>query len=122
MENLFSLFEQLMALGGVAAAIALIVNVLKTIGVVKNGQAGTWAAGLNLVGLIGLFVAGVVAPEFDIPGLDATIAQVVEILRLIFAFIVQNWISKSTHDVFSSGEVPIVGKSFSKDTVCKDTD
>lgn len=114
MESLLSFVEQLMALGGVAAAIALIVNVLKTVGVVKDGQAGTWAAGLNLIGLIGLFVAGVVAPEFDIPGLDATIAQITEILSMIFAFILQNWVSKGTHEVFSSGQVPIVGKSYSK--------
>jgi hypothetical protein len=113
MEGLLSLFEQLMVLGGFAALISVIINVLKTIGVVKDGQAGMWSAGLNLAGLIALFATGIVAPEFDISGLDENIAQIAEILSLIFAFITQNWISKGTHTVFSSGQVPIIGRSFS---------
>ena len=113
MEGLLSLFEQLMVLGGFAALISVVINVLKTIGVVKDGQAGLWATGLNLAGLIGLFVAGIVAPEFDVPGLDGNMAQIAEILSLIFVFITQNWISKGTHAVFSSGQVPVIGRSFS---------
>jgi hypothetical protein len=113
MEGLLTLFEQLMVLGGFAALIAVVINVLKTIGVVKDGQAGIWASGFNLAGLIGLFVVGIVAPEFDIAGLDANVAQIAEILSLIFAFILQNWVSKGTHSVFSSGQVPVIGRSFS---------
>ncbi len=113
MEGLLGFVEQLMALGGFAALIAVVINVLKTLGVVKDGQAGTWATGLNLAGLIGLFVAGIVAPEFEVAGLDATLAQIAEILSLIFAFIIQNWVSKGTHNVFSGGKVPVIGKSYS---------
>lgn len=113
MEGLQSLFGQLMALGGFAALIAVVINVGKTFGWIKDGQAGTWSAGLNLAGLIGLLVAGIVAPEFDITGLDGNMAQVAEILSLIFALIVQIWVSKGTHSVFSSGGVPVIGKSFS---------
>lgn len=113
MEGLLSFVEQLMALGGFAALIAVVINVLKSVGVIKDGQAGTWAAGMNLAGLIGLFVAGIVAPEFEVAGLDANMAQIAEILSLIFAFILQNWVSKGTHSVFSSGGVPVIGKSYS---------
>lgn len=113
MEGLLTLFEQLMVLGGFAALIAVVINVLKTIGVVKDGQAGVWASGFNLAGLIGLFVAGIVAPEFDIAGLNENMAQIAEILSLIFAFILQNWVSKGTHTVFSSGQVPVLGRTFS---------
>ena len=113
MEGLLSFVEQLMALGGFAALIAVVINVLKTFGVVKDGQAGMWATVLNLAGLIGLVVAGIVAPEFEVAGLNAKFAQIAEILSLIFAFIMQNWISKGTHTVFSSGDVPVIGKSFS---------
>ncbi len=113
MQELLGIFEQLMALGGFAALIAMVINVLKTFGVVKDGQAGTWAAGLNLAGLIGLYVAGIVAPEFDISVLDANLAQIAEIFTLIFAFIVQNWVSKGTHSVLSSGGAPGIGKSYS---------
>ena len=115
MEGLQGLLGQLIALGGFAALIAVLINVLKSFGVIKDGQAGVWAAGANLAGLIGLFVAGIVAPEFDAAGLDGNMAQIAEILSLIFAFMVQNWVSKGTHSVFSSGGVPVIGKSFSKD-------
>jgi hypothetical protein len=113
MEGLLGFVEQLMALGGFAALIAVVINVGKSVGLIPDGHAGTWAVGLNLAGLIGLFVAGIVAPEFDAVGLSGNMAQVAEILSLIFAFIVQNWVSKGTHEVFSSGGVPVIGKSFS---------
>ena len=111
--DILSLIEQLMALGGLAALIAVVINILKTFGVVKDGQAGLWSTGLNLAGLVALFVVGIVAPEYDIPGLDGQVAQVAQILSLIFAFIMQNWVSKGTHDVLASGKVPVIGKSFS---------
>lgn len=113
MEGLLSLIEQLMALGGFAALIAVVINVMKTIGWVHDGQAGTWAAGLNLAALVGLFVTGIVAPEFEVAGLNTTLSALAEILGLIFAFIVQLWVSKGTHTVLSSGDVPVIGKSFS---------
>jgi hypothetical protein len=113
MDGLTELFGQLLALGGFAAMVAILINVMKTLGWVQDGQAGTWATGLNLLGLVALFVTGIVAPDFDLTGLDANLAMVAEILSLIFAFIYQNWVSKGTHTVFSSGEVPVIGKSFS---------
>ena len=113
MEGLMSLVEQLAVLGGFAALISVLINVLKTFGVVKDGQAGTWSAGLNLAGLIGLFVTGIVAPDFEVAGLDQNMAQIAEIFALIFAFVSQNWISKGTHSVFSAGQVPVIGRSFS---------
>ena len=114
MEGLLLFVEQLMALGGFAALIAVVINVLKSFGVVKDGQAGTWATGFNLVGLIALFVTGIVAPDFQVTGLDANMAQIAEILTLVFAFITQNWISKGTHEVFASGSVPLLGTSYSR--------
>jgi hypothetical protein len=115
-EQVLGLVEQLMALGGFAAFVAILINVLKTFGVVKDGTSGTWAAGLNLAGLIALFALNIVEPGFDVGGVDAHLAQIAQILTLIFNYIMQNWVSKGTHQVLSSGGVPVIGRSYTQNT------
>ena len=113
MEELLSLAQQLGALGGFAATVAVVINILKTVGWVPDGQAGAWAAGLNLVGLIGLFAAGIFAPEFDFVGLDGHMEMIATILTMVFAYVIEFWVSKGTHEAFSSARLPVIGKSHS---------
>jgi len=113
--NFMSLFEHLLALGGFAAIAAIIVNVLKAVGVVKDGTAGTWAAGFNLAGLITLYALQVYAPEFDPSVVDSHLAQVAEILALILSYVMQNWVSQGTHKVLSKGNVPVIGTTLTVD-------
>ncbi len=110
--DFMSLIEQLLALGGFAAIVAIVINVLKAIGVVKDGTAGTWAAGFNLVGLITLYLLKIFAPEVDISGVDAHLSQLAEIFSLIFSYVIQNWVSQGTHKVLSNGNVPVIGTSY----------
>lgn len=67
------------SLGGVGALVAALVNVGKTVGLVKDGQAPTVSTGLNLVGLVVVFVLGVVAPE-KIAGVSQYAGQFSEVL------------------------------------------
>ncbi len=113
MDDFLGLVNQLMALGGFAALVAILINVLKGFGVVKDGTAGTWAAGLNLAGLITLFALSIFEPGFEVGEIDAHLAQIAEILTLIFGYVMQNWVSKGTHQVLSTGGVPLIGKSHS---------
>ena len=69
-----TLVATLAALAGVGALIAVLVNIGKTAGLVKDGQATTYVAGLNLLALIGLFALKVFKPDFDIGGLDTPAA------------------------------------------------
>lgn len=112
--DFLNLVEQLLALGGFAALAAIVINVLKAFGVVKDGTAGTWAAGINLAGLIALFISGIFAPEFDIGVVDQHLAQLAKIFSLIFSYVMQNWVSQGTHKVLSKGQVPVIGKSNSE--------
>lgn len=112
--DFWAVVAQFVTLGGFAALAAIVINVFKAIGLVKDDTAGTWAAGINLAGLIALYVAKIVSPELNIAGVDAHLSQLAEILTLIFAYIMQNWVSRGTHEVLASGKVPLIGTSYSR--------
>ena len=117
------LLNQWAALVGVAALIAVLINVMKLVGVVKDGQAPTWSAGLNLAGLIALLVLKVVKPEFDPGEVDQQAGTLAEIGVLITGFVLQLLASKATHAAVKG--VPVIGTSFetTKDTKnTKDTE
>ncbi|MEM5774513.1 MAG: hypothetical protein AAGU05_05880, partial [Anaerolineaceae bacterium] len=59
------LLTQWSALVGLAALIAVLINLLKLAGLVKDGDAQTWSAALNLLGMAALFLLKVIRPKFD---------------------------------------------------------
>ena len=99
------------ALAGFAALIAFAINVLKTLGVVKEGEAPTYSAGLNLAGLVMLLVLKIYKPEVDVGELDVQVAQAVEVGVVVFGYVVQLLGSKLAHEVVRG--VPGIGKSIS---------
>lgn len=107
-----ALVLQLAALAGFGALVAALVNIGKQIGIVKDGQAPTYSTGLNLIGLVVLFALKVFAPEVSVEGLDATAAQVAQLLTVAFGLIVQLGGAQFAHGLLRG--VPVVGKSFSK--------
>ena len=107
-----SMIQQFGALAGVAALITIIVNVLKQFGVVKDGTAQNWVAGLNLAGLAALISLRVFMPDVDIAALDSQAAQIAVLLAVVAAYISEMGLSKLTHKLLSG--VPAIGKSFSK--------
>jgi hypothetical protein len=104
------LVAQFLALGGVAAVIALLINVGKRAGWIKDGQATSASLLLNLVGLVGLGLLRVFAPDFDIAGLDGIAAQIAEAGTILLGLVWQLFISRQTHEQVKG--VPVIGKSF----------
>lgn len=100
------------SLAGVAALIALIINVLKVFGVVKDGTAQTWSAGLNLAAMVVLFVLKVFVPTVSIDGMDAKIAEFVPVMTVVVGYIVQLLSSKLTHLAVKG--IPVIGWSNSE--------
>ena len=98
-------------LAGFAALIAFLINILKVIGWVKDDQAQTWSAGLNILGLAGLLAAGIWFPDLDIEGLDAQVAQFVNVGMVVFTYVIQLLSSKVAHIAVRGATV--IGKSFS---------
>ena len=111
MDAVAQLFAIFVSLGGFGSLIAGIVNVLKLFKVVSDGQSATWSTGLNLLGVVGLFLLGIFAPAADIAGLDATAGQVAQLLTVAAGLVFQLWASRKTHEQLRG--VPVIGKSFS---------
>ena len=94
---------------GFAAFVAAVVNVLKYFGVVADGDAPKVAAGLNLIGLIGLFLLEVFLPGTSIDAIDAQFGAVAVLVALLLSFVVQMGVSKLTHIAIKG--VPLIGFS-----------
>ena len=107
--------EQLLAqyagLVGVAAFIAFVINILKYFGIVQDGTAQNWSAGLNLVFLAALLALNVFMPEVDVAGVDARVAQFVEFAIVIWGYLLQLFGSKLAHSIVKG--TAVIGKSHS---------
>ena len=103
------LLNTLLSLGGFGALVGVIINVLKTVGLIKDGQATNYATGLNLLLLIALFVGKVMG--FDVAGLDGVAGQVADTGIAILNLLVMVGGSRLFHVTLKG--VPVVGRSYS---------
>ena len=99
------------ALVGLAALFAVLINVAKIAGWVKDGTSQTWSALLNLVGFVVFVILRLFKPEFDVQGVDAQAAALANAASYVIAYILQLLSSKAT--AFAVRDVPLIGKSFS---------
>lgn len=106
-----ALVVQYGSLVGVAAVIAVVINLLKVFGLVKDGQAPIYSTGLNVLCLAVLFALQIFAPEVDVAGVDATAAKFAEAAMVVIGFFVQIGGAKLVHSLLKG--VPLVGKSHS---------
>lgn len=97
LENILAVFA---ALIGWPALIALVIDILKLVGVVDDGTAGKWNLGLNLVGFAAVAVLTGFFPDFDIPGWDATLLEYVKIAAYILAILIQIIGTRFAHSLF----------------------
>jgi hypothetical protein len=85
------------AMVGAQALISLLIDVLKWAGVIVEGAAGKWSAGLNLLGIVGIAVALAVDPSVDFPAIDSHLMIIAQFLTLVFGYIVQLVSTKRIH-------------------------
>lgn len=83
------LIAQFIGLMGVAALIAMLINLLKMVGVIKDGDAQKWSAGLNLAALIAFIVLRTFYPAIDIAGLDEAAQAVATIGAVVLTYLAQ---------------------------------
>lgn len=88
---------------GTFALVALVINILKWAGVVKDGTAGVWSAVINLSVLITVTVVFKLYPAFDFGSVDAQIAEFAKVAGIVFAYLVQMIGSKSVHQAVTRG-------------------
>jgi hypothetical protein len=113
--ELNDLFMQYGALVGVAALIAVMINVAKTLKWISDGQAQNWSAGLNLIGMALLLIAKVFRPDLDLVELDSQAAQLATVLSVVVGYVLQLLSSKFVHEYALKG-LPLIGKSYSEAT------
>ena len=107
--ELSSLLIQFTTLSGTAALIAVIINILKWLSIVKDGQAPRYSAALNLLALAALISLKLYSPAMDVEALDVQAAVLAEVLLVFFGYITQLGISKLSHIILRN--MPIVGTS-----------
>ena len=99
-----------LSLAGVGALIAIVINILKTLNVIKDGDAPKWNLGLGTLGLLALIVLGVfknVTPE----QFNTAAGIVATLLVTVLGFVTQFKAAAVTHNVLSNSELPVIGKS-----------
>jgi hypothetical protein len=104
------LVAELAGMAGVSGAIALLINIGKTLGWVKDGQSQTISAVINFIVLGALLAARIFTPNLNIGQIDQGIQNFVAVGATVFAYIVQLFASQKTHEVVTG--VPVIGKSF----------
>jgi hypothetical protein len=83
---------------GVAALVAILIDLLKRFGLVQDGDAPKWSAALNLIALIALVAMRYIAPQFSVEFLDEQAGAVAQIAVVILSFVVQLRVSPAVHD------------------------
>jgi len=77
-----------------------VIDILKWLGVVTDGNAGKWSAGLNLLSLVTVAFVMKFMPQVNITAVDAAIIEVAKFGALVFGYIIQIVDSKAAHDFF----------------------
>lgn len=113
MNGIVSLTTQFASMVGVAALIAAIINVGKTLGIVADGSSDKWAAGLSLLAF-GLIVAlGIFRPDLVLADLDQQSGQIATVLLFVAGLLAQTGLTGWAHGIIKG--LPIIGKSFSNE-------
>lgn len=112
LESIVSLAVGFASLAGVAGLITALVNLLKHFGIVADGSAEKWYAGLSLAAFAGIVLVGVFRPDVSLSELDGIAAQITILVLFVGGLLAQLGLGKAWH-AFLRG-TPVIGKSFSK--------
>ena len=81
----------------IAAVVALLVDVFKRFGLVKDGDAGKWSAAFNLIGLVGFAAYFMLNPAVPFSAVDETLKLVLDISLVVLAYVDQLDFSTLVH-------------------------
>ena len=113
LDMLVALTIQFVSLLGVAALVAVVVNILKAFGAVKEGTSAYWASGLGLAAFITVAVLGIFKPDLTLAFLNEAALKIATIMTFVLGFIVQIAAAPLFHKALSSGSIPLLGKKLS---------
>ena len=99
---------------GVAALIAMLIDIGKSAGWLQDGVAPKWSAGLNLLGMVILIAFKIFRPMLTIEIIYAQAGIIASVLLVVSGYVLMIITSRQTHQ--SLAAVPFIGKSFSLTT------
>jgi hypothetical protein len=100
--------------GTIAMLVALIVDIFKRFGLVKDGTSGTWSAALNLFGMIAFAVFYFLNPAISFGAVDAQLQLILNIAQIFLGFFWQLKLSSDFHFEGQYARLPILGYSLSE--------
>ena len=101
----------LLGMAGFGAFASALVNTLKALGVVKDGQAQVWLTGINLVGVVALYALNTFGIRYDLSYTNEVLSLTAQALVAVGQLLVALGASKAFHSLVRG--TPLVGKSFS---------
>ena len=120
MEIVLEIALQIGYLVVLAALIAMLINIGKVVGLVKDGDAGSWSAGLNLAALVVLVALKLFRPDLELEKVDIELGALAQILGVVLTLLSQIKMSAKFHGFLSNLRLPVIGKSFEVDFWKKD--
>lgn len=105
MPSLETILAILAALVGWPALVALVIDILKYLGIVDDGTAGKWNLGFNLVGFLLVGIGVGFFPNIDITKLDEVLLQYVKLAAYVFALVVQILTTRGFHALYVRTEI-----------------
>jgi hypothetical protein len=107
LSDLVQLVVSFGSMAGAAALVAILVDLFKRFGIVKDGDAPRWSAALNLLFLIALVSARYFAPQFSVEFLDAQAGAVAEVAAVVLSFVMQIAVSPAVHFQALANDSPV---------------
>jgi hypothetical protein len=99
-------------LAGVSALVAVLINIGKAFGIVKDGTAGNWSLVLNGIFFVVMVALGLFA-KVTPQQFDQVAQQVATILIAVLGLVTQFGLTNKFHDVVSGAHIPLLGYSHS---------
>ena len=107
--DLTTLTTTVLGMAGFGACVSVLVNLLKTAGVVKDDTAPTWVTGFNLAGIVGLFIAQAAGAQLDLASMDTQLSDIARLTVTIGELVIALGGSKLFYSVVKG--TPGIGTS-----------
>lgn len=110
--------KQVVSLASAAAVVTVLINIGKTLGIVKDGTAKTWSFILNMILMIALLVMKIFVPGAMVETADQTLTTISEVLLSVLAIL--GLMMPVSNKVYSAVKgVSVIGKSYELDKSSK---
>jgi hypothetical protein len=112
LDAILKVAVQFATLAGVAAFVAMLINFMKVVKLVKDGDAGMWSGILNLAALIILIAVKIFKPDVDVLIIDKYAQVVTSIGLILLGYVLQIKTSSGVNNTLAKASIPILGKSY----------